>query len=332
MIQVLIVTEEKATLKLVEPLMKSRICKVEVLPLSQVSSELKNNSSPDILYLDISGLDIKEIKKRLKAFFQAGALTVGILDPRNNIDDPAELFHLGVSDYLGKQLLKNNFRPARLKKVMEYSASFMEECGDFSGGTEGIVSSRPTIPEGNWDRAEPGNCYAFSFLFVEMDLPQDWKKKAGTAHLKKVKDLFHNHIKRAVEPSNGRIWMWNEFGGVVLFPLVDNSSRVVQTAARLKLNRILHSVEEFPFKTVISYRMALHIGETVYHKRGETGTIVSDTVNFIFHLGQKFAKPGQLYITKEIFDTMHPGFRNLFLPQGRFENRDIFRMRSPLQS
>lgn len=329
MIQVLIATDDKATLKLVEPLVKSRLCKTEVVELTQVPARLKSGAPPDILYLDTAGLDLKEIRKRLKAFFQAGALTVGILDPRNGIIDPAELFHLGVSDYLGKQLLKDSFKPGRLKKVLEYSESFMEDCEEPSlGGPDGDTA-RPTLPGGDWDKAEPGTCYAFTFLFVEMDLPQDWKKKAGTAHLKKVKELFHNHIKRAVEPSNGRIWMWNEFGGVALFPLVDNSSRVVQTAARLMLNRILHSVEEFPFKTVISYRMALHTGETVYHKRGETGTIVSDTVNFIFHLGQKFAEPGQLYITREIFDGMHPGFRSLFLPEGNFENREIFRMRSP---
>jgi len=329
MIQVLIVTDETTTLRMVDPLVKSRICKTETIGLSQVSPRLKNASPPDILYLDVTGMDLKDIRKRLRAFFQAGAVTVGILDPRSGIDDPAELFHLGASDYLGKQLLKENFKPARLKRVMEYSEAFMEDCEDPSPGGSDNLAARPTLPGGNWDRAEPGTCYAFTFLFVEMDLPQDWKKKAGAAHLKKVKELFHNHIKRAVEPSNGRIWMWNEFGGVVLFPLVDDSSRVVQTAARLILNRILHSVEEFPFKTVISYRMALHTGETVFHKRGETGTIVSDTVNFIFHLGQKFAEPGQLYITREIFDGMHPGFRSLFVPEDSFENREIFRMRSP---
>jgi hypothetical protein len=331
MIQVLVVTEDKSTLKLMAPLMKSRICKTEVIGFSQVTARLKNESIPDVLYLDIAGLELKDIRKKVKAFFQADVLAVGILDPGNEINDPAELFHLGISDYLGKQLLKNNLKPARLKKVIEYAESFMDECEEPSDTAQDHLPSRPTLPGGDWDKAEPGTCYAFTFLFVEMDLPQDWKKKAGTAHLKKVKELFHNHIKRAVEPSHGRIWMWNEFGGVVLFPLVDNSSRVVQTAARLMLNRILHSMEDFPFKTVISYRMALHTGETVYHKRGETGTIVSDTVNFIFHLGQKFAKPGQFYITKEIFDTMHPGFRTLFLPEGNFENREVFRMRSPLR-
>ncbi len=329
MIQVLIVTDEKATLRLMEPLVKSRICKTEVLGLGDVSSRLKNGPIPEVLYLDTTGMELKEIKKRFKAFFQAGVLTVGVLDPRDGIADPAEIFHLGASDYLGKRLLKEDLKPSRLKRVIEYSESFMDEGEEVSACEAESPGSLASIPGGNWELAETGTCYAFTFLFVEMDLPQDWKKKAGAAHLKKVKELFHNHVKRAVEPSNGRVWMWNEFGGVVLFPLLDNSSRVVQTAARLMLNRVLHSVEEFPFKTLISYRMAIHTGESVYHKRGETGTIVSDTVNFIFHLGQKFAEPGQLYITKEIYAEMHPGFRSLFLPQGAFENREIFRMRSP---
>lgn len=123
--------------------------------------------------------------------------------------------------------------------------------------------------------------------------------------------------------------MWNEYGGVALFPFETTTCRPVYTAIRMVLNRLIISCEEFPFSTLINYRLALHLGETPYHERGNTGTIVSDTVNFIFHLGQKFAKPGQLYITKEILDRMNGGFRDLFLEEGIFEHRTIYRMRSP---
>ncbi|MBP7583491.1 MAG: hypothetical protein KBA61_05635, partial [Spirochaetes bacterium] len=32
-----------------------------------------------------------------------------------------------------------------------------------------------------------------------------------------------------------------------------------------------------------------HVGNTVYRVRGDTGSIISDSINSIFHLGQKYA-------------------------------------------
>ena len=76
--------------------------------------------------------------------------------------------------------------------------------------------------------------------------------------------------------------------------------------------------------------MALHIGRTVYESRGNTGKIVSDTVNFMFHLGQKYLKSQNLFLTEAIVPFLPEGLRECFTGVGTFEGVEIHRMRLPL--
>jgi hypothetical protein len=95
----------------------------------------------------------------------------------------------------------------------------------------------------------------------------------------------------------------------------------------LMLNQRLISAEEFCYDFLVSFRVALHIGNTVYQLRGDTGTIVSDSINSIFHLGQKFAEPGSLYLTEDVRPLLPAGLEKSFVSEGIYEGREILRMR-----
>ena len=342
---VFIFTNQKKPRAAFAPLSRSRTCQARLLGSDDFKETIKAVEQGDLVYFDVTAMEERIIRKRLKDITKNAGVSAGILDPRGEIPDPAELFHLGASDYLGKSMLDQPYKTSRLKTILRYSGSSKSELkakpekkevrkGRKSSTSMEVLGDIPPeklVPNGAWENVVSGETYVFCFLFVELDLTKDWQKKAGAAHLKKVKEAFHNHVARTVDPVNGRIWMWNEYGGVVLFPFLSTAYQAVYTSSRMMLNRLIISCEEFPFQTLISYRLALHLGETQYYQRGETGTIISDTVNFIFHLGQKFAKPGQMYITKSIYQRIHPGFQELFVDETTFENRLVYRMRSPLR-
>jgi hypothetical protein len=86
----------------------------------------------------------------------------------------------------------------------------------------------------------------------------------------------------------------------------------------------------YDFDIIPSYRVALHIGATTYHTRGQTGRIVSDSVNTIFHLGRKFTRPGHFCMTETAVPYIPAGIRQYFVPAGRFEGHEITRMRQVL--
>jgi hypothetical protein len=100
---------------------------------------------------------------------------------------------------------------------------------------------------------------------------------------------------------------------------------------RILLSSIFYDVEESLLPGRLSFRMALSLGATVYHEH-DTGRIVSDAINSIFHLGQRFTPPGQFLLTAEAYDLVPPALREFFLPSGTFEGRRILRMLRPSSS
>jgi hypothetical protein len=95
------------------------------------------------------------------------------------------------------------------------------------------------------------------------------------------------------------------------------------------LSKHLYDVEYSPFPQLISFRSVIHIGNTVYHTQ-ETGSVISDTLNSVFHIGQKFAKPANLYVTADAIQYAHDPLKRYFLSDGDFEGVKMYRMRRPL--
>jgi hypothetical protein len=91
--------------------------------------------------------------------------------------------------------------------------------------------------------------------------------------------------------------VWKEYDGVLLFPFDGTRLSALIPAARLFLNRVLINLEHFPGMPPVSWRMGLHVGNTTYRAPGETGAIVSEALNFVFHLGERELAPGDFAIT-----------------------------------
>jgi hypothetical protein len=125
--------------------------------------------------------------------------------------------------------------------------------------------------------------------------------------------------------------MWGRFGGLALFPLHDTICTAPLCGLRILLSCVFYDVEESLLPGRLSFHMALSVGTTVYQK-GDTGRIVSDGVNSIFHLGRKYAEPGSFLLTAEASELAPQALRDYLVPAGSFENRRILRMLRPLPS
>ena len=108
-------------------------------------------------------------------------------------------------------------------------------------------------------------------LYTEISIPAEMKKKSGSVHLNQLKKTFHDVIERETSCFNGRVWIWNEYGGLVLFPAGSRDSAAVISGIKIMLNRVPISVEDFDLHFSITIRAAMHLGPTVYKSRGENG-------------------------------------------------------------
>lgn len=322
-------SDNQNTVRKFDAVERGRKFSLSILSVSELDKYLKKDAPDGIFYLDISKIDVAKSGKYLSALSRQKGSAYGIIDPEGKIKDVAALFHDGASDYLGKLSLQGGIDGKRISKVIAYAGrNIQTEIGSNHASSEldNFISSGK-----GWKSVKPGNEYTFCFMFVELDLTYEWKNKSGKIHLSKVSSDFLKFIQKAVDPLSGNIWLWGEFGGIILFPFDGQSADAVIMCFKLILGRTISSVEDFNYSTPVSIRIALDIGNTVYQKRGETGAIVSDTINFMFHLGKRFLPPGNFYLTDKVVDFIPKGMENCFRKAGKFENVNILRMLLPAE-
>ncbi|MBI9107723.1 MAG: hypothetical protein JEZ04_13325 [Spirochaetales bacterium] len=306
----------------------SRNWDLQMLPHAELRNRLKNNKA-DLYLLDYASVDEENKKKDLDFLLRKTGVISGIIDRKSEIADPAGILMRGA-DYFGNSLLKKGIKPERLNRSVEFLMKSVEKNISSSSAapaeqTEN-TNTRYIIPENGWRGVKSGMDYSFLMLFTEISFPAEWKKKSGQAHLDKLKYIFHMVVEREIEKYDGKVWIWNEYGGLILFPFNGESAAAVISAVKLLLNRVLISIEDFQLHSSINMRAAMHLGTTTYKTRGKTGTIISDSINSIFHLGTQFTPLDNLDITEEVYHHLTPRIKNLFRKTGFFEDRNIFRL------
>ena len=296
-------------------------------PIEDLTKALKKMKPGTFVYFDLSRVGEADTEKYLRALSKKESIFYGILDPADKIDDVAGLFHSGALDYLGKNTLKQGVTAKRLNQVFRFIEA--------TRGEELAASKKP-VPEGNWIPAgddwntiASGKEYTFFFLFVELDDKDELEQRYERENLTVSLASFRKYIEASVSRFNGRIWMWSRFGGLILFPVGTSLGMPLKAGFRLMLFKHLYDIEGSKFPHFLSVRLALHIGNTVYSKQN-TGHIVSDSLNSVFHLGQQYVKPGNFNVTETVLKFADPPLKRYFLEAGSFERRKIYRMRQSI--
>jgi len=278
-------------------------------------------------YIDLSGFSDIQKSKLITFITRQKKFDFGIIDPENWVKDPASLFFKGASDYIPKSAITGTISVKRVKEAVSFYT--LEEAGSSSfpqDNTDGIFSGS------NWDTIKTGQSYTFIFMFIEIDILEEWIANSGKTHLESIMDYFYSHLNAVIKPLNGKIWIKTTYGALVLFPYAGSATPVIIESFKLILNKLIISAEIYPFKTILSYRIALDLGTTKYLARGNTGNIVSDSVNYIFHLGNQYIKKGNFYLTNRIHEDIPPGLMEYFILEGDFQGKTIHRMKLPVFS
>jgi hypothetical protein len=161
-------------------------------------------------------------------------------------------------------------------------------------------------------------------LFAHLDDTTIRRDTLSSQRLEKTTRLFRDLLEQHVDPFGGKIWIWRDSGGLVLFPFDGSISAGIVPALRMHLNRRLMAVEEFSASSEVSFRLVHHIGSTEYRPAGRTGEVVSDAVNIIFHIGDRFASPGSFVATDTSLHFATAKLRRLFRASETFEGRRLY--------
>ncbi|MBN2535860.1 MAG: hypothetical protein JXB88_23470 [Spirochaetales bacterium] len=314
-------------IKHLSPLKESKKYKVSIFGVSEFKKECKVCKKQLLVYIDISGLD-EGYEKTLKFLARKENFFFGVVDCSGKIKDVAECFFLGAVDYIRKIETNEEFYIKRFSRVFKYMTKYRKDFVPVAGNERKPEQNNAIykIPVNGWQGITSGNEYAFSIMFIEIDGEKELEKKYGRKNYKKALSTFINYIRKHISVFNGRIWFWLSGGGIILFPFDGVKCPAVLCGFRLKLYKHIYDVEESPFPSSISFRIALHIGNLLYFT-GDTGEIISETINSVFHVGKIFAEPDNFYITSEVFSFAPAQLKDYFIDAGKFEGRNVLRMK-----
>ena len=281
---------------------------------------------PTLCYLDLAGLTPRKLAGCRRLLGSNPQIGYGLIDSGRKLSDPARAFHDGAVDYLDRTALRQGIDGRRLARVWAFSG----KAGPYTVPPQAAASHTVYAPSGtDWSQVSPGREYTFFLLFIELDGKEEMERKFGTRNLGIALSSFRSYIEGSVRPSQGRLWIWTSFGGLILFPFDGRECPALSGLFRLMLFRHLYDIEESKFPNFLSYRLVMHLGNLVYSDRN-VGSVVSDGLNTVFHLGQQFARPGGFYLTEEVFRFGPQALKPFFLEAGEFEGLKVFRMRLPV--
>jgi hypothetical protein len=188
----------------------------------------------------------------------------------------------------------------------------------------GIKLSESSFP--GWKKMQTGKNMSFYLLYCAIQGKVALDSRLDTKVVAQVHNRFLEYLDEKFEECDGLLWI--NTGKDCLF-LVPPKVKCVEAAVKTCIGTIVSApivtFETLGIKIPVNFIFALHYGSLTYKPPGNTGTIVSDAVTYIFHLGAKRAETGRLTISGELPDKSVPEpLQDCFLPAGEFEGRNIW--------
>jgi len=312
---------------------KSTWAAVLQMPPSKADLQPKRD---DQVYLDISGLTPAGLKSALAALKKicAGSFW-GIIDPKGAVEDPALFFFEGGSDYIGPALVKKGLDKKRFAVAQKAALAAAQASLDSRASKKELEqgqggSSKAKLPGGafeGWKSLRSGTNAPFLFLFISASENSKLPPSTKDSVFRTAKERLRDVLQQALSEANGLLWIETENNCLFLVPpRAPNAQAAVEAGLKLILNSRLIGIEKIMPPLNLNFTVALHYGQTVYHAPGKTGEIVSETVNYIFHLGAKKAEAGRLTISADVPEEAIPKeLLDLFSPAGVFQGIPIRR-------
>lgn len=288
---------------------------LEILPFSSLARSYRKKAAGSFVYIEAAAepdaARLVELGAKLSA---VEGCAWGVIDKAGDIADPASLFFAGAKDYIGPRLVKSGVGSERVGCALAFAGMTSRRAR---------ADGEPAAPFPGWGSLKVGDEIRVRFCYAAVGNQRELLERIGEKRLNKLKEDVASFLEPWAKECGGIVWIREPTGNLILFPPRDEGMNPVLAAFRLLLDRALVGYEVFRLETPLTFRFAFHAGATMWRPPGSTGTIVSDDVNFIFHLGMKAADDGVVFVSDEAERSVPAYLRDLFAVAGDFEGRRL---------
>ena len=298
----------------------------------------------DQVYLDITGLAPGELKKKTGQLKKSCAGSfLGIIDPKGGAEDPGAFFFEGFRDYISQNLVKKGLTKKRFAAALLYAnegkspdqgktspGAGIGGSNRSNGSGEEVKIKRKTakLPAGKfegWRSIRTGTSSHFFFLFVSISGKSDLVSLTRDDAFSAIKNRLRELLQQNLREAEALLWMDTDDNSLFLIPpAAAQCKAAVEASLKMIMNSRLIGFERLGLAMPVDFTIALHYGETIFQAPGKTGAVISEAVNYIFHLGAKKAEAGRLTISGEVPEEVIPkGLADLFDSAGVYEGIPI---------
>jgi hypothetical protein len=193
---------------------------------------------------------------------------------------------------------------------------------------KGQAAKAAKLPSGKfpgWKSIRSGETLPFVLLFVSLSGKVNLGSRLGEAAYAQVWKRLLQYLQQTLKEADALLWIENETNCLFLVP---PNARYTEAAVTASLKTLIGApmvaMETLGLSILPDFIFAMHYGKITYKAPGKTGTVVSDAVNFIYHLGAKHAETGRLTISGEVPEEAVPRrLDDVFTDAGEFEGRSI---------
>jgi hypothetical protein len=289
---------------------------LEILSVSSFSRGYRKKAASALAYLDVDSLGPERARDMGRRLSALEGSAWGILDRSGGCADPAAWFFGGAIDYLGPALLRAGPDAARLAAAADHGALATERDGPVD---------ETAFP--GWSALAEDAEARVRFCYAALGDQRGLLERIGEKRLFKLREDFAAYLEPWAKECGGIVWIRESAGSLVLFPPADEGMNPVLAAFRLLLDRALLGYEAFKLEIPLTFRFAFHQGKTMWRPPGSTGTLVSEDVNFVFHLGMKAAGDGYIVASSDCARFIPAFLGDLFAPAGDFEGKSLLASR-----
>ena len=281
-------------------------------------------TSDDQVYLDISEFPAPELKKAVSSLKKSGIFW-GIIDPKGAAEDPAAFFFDGGGDYISSALVKKGLNKKRFAEA--FSKASGKTANEAKPSEKRETPKLPTGKFAGWKSIRTGTTGNFFFLYVSITGAGKSNLRAmiGEAAFNTVKKRLRDVLQRGFSGADALLWMESEDSSLLLLPPAAlNTNTAIEAALKMILSGRLIAIEKLGITVPAEFTFALHYGKSIFQAPGKTGAVISEPVNYIFHLGTKKAEGGRLTISGNVPEEVVPGgLKDFFTSAGTFEGIPI---------
>ncbi len=278
----------------------------------------------DIVYLDLDDVLIEhraEVLKSLAKRCKTRSCLWGIWDAFNVLDDVADIFFNGASDYVCAKLGLKAIGPKRIAQIAKWR-NFQPTSAD-QALAKAAGHSKKASRELAWDKIKKGQIVEVYLVYFSIFEGRELKRQMGDSHYNNLIERMARLIQKKLLPLDALLWMKGE--GNLLFLVQSGHSRIedfIEILLHLCLDMNIDSFEQLALSFALPLVCAIHRGSLPFAPTGQTGTLISEDVNYIYHFGEKGAEKNRITISSDASPLLSKEVQHLFAPAGPFEGKE----------